>query len=82
MDMLLSTPCPYEDPNYLLILVLKLFRRMAIDAFVYHKYCKSHSCIMALILQPKQKCSILCGEVGNYTNDSCKMKFPRSSVLP
>jgi hypothetical protein len=64
-----------------LILVSKLFKRMVVDAFIYHKYCKSRSCIMALTLQLEQKCSILCGEVGNYTtNDSCKMKFPRSSL--
>ena len=37
MDMLLSTPFPYEDPNHLPILVSKLFRRMAVDAYVYHK---------------------------------------------
>jgi hypothetical protein len=34
-----------------LILVHKLFKRMVVDAYVYYKYSKSHSCIMALTLQ-------------------------------
>ena len=51
MDILLSDTCSYEDANHLLILISKLFRRMVVDAFVYHKYCKSHSCIVALTLQ-------------------------------
>jgi hypothetical protein len=64
-----------------LILISKLFKRMVVDALIYHKYCKSRSCIMALTLQLEQKCSILCGEVENYTtNYSYKMKFPRSSL--
>jgi hypothetical protein len=50
---------------------------MVVDAFVYHKYCKSRGCTMALTLQLEQKCSMLCGEARNYTtNDSYKMKFP------
>jgi hypothetical protein len=40
MDIKLNTTCNYEDPNHLSILVLKLFKRMVVDAFVYHKYCK------------------------------------------
>ena len=51
MDIVLSTACNYEDPNHLSILVSKLFKRMVVDAFVYHKYCKSHSCIVILTLQ-------------------------------
>jgi hypothetical protein len=39
MDIMLSTTCPYEDPNQLAILVSKLFKRMVVDAFVYRKYC-------------------------------------------
>ena len=46
----LSTQCFYEDHNHLLILVSKLFKMMVVDAFVYHKYCKSQSCTMALTL--------------------------------
>jgi hypothetical protein len=36
----LKTSCFYEDHNHLLILVIKLFKRMVVDAFVYHKFCK------------------------------------------
>ena len=46
----LSATCLYEDHNHLLVLVFKLFRRMIMDAFVYHKYCKSRSGIIVLTL--------------------------------
>ena len=41
----------YEDHNHLLVLVYKLFRRMAVDAYVYHKYYKSRGYIVVLTLQ-------------------------------
>jgi hypothetical protein len=47
-----------------LILVSKLFKRMVVDAFIYHKYCKSHSCVMALTLQLERKCSIIGVKLG------------------
>jgi hypothetical protein len=50
----------YEDSNLLLILVCKLFKRMVMDAFVYHKYCKSHFCTVALTLQLEHYFSGLC----------------------
>jgi hypothetical protein len=50
MDILLSGTCSYEDSNHLLILISKLFRRIVMDAYVYQKYCKSRSCIVALTL--------------------------------
>jgi hypothetical protein len=31
----------YEDYNHLKVLVCKIFRRLVVDAFVYHKVCKS-----------------------------------------
>jgi len=46
----LSATCLYEGHNHLLILICKLFKRMDVDAFIYHKYCKSHSSTMALTL--------------------------------
>jgi hypothetical protein len=49
--ILLKTTCPYEDPKLLLLLISKLFRRMVVDAFMYHKYCKSHNGIVVLTLQ-------------------------------
>jgi hypothetical protein len=51
MDIVLSTACNYEDPNHLSILISKLFKRMVVNAFVYHKYCKSYSSTMVLTLQ-------------------------------
>ena len=49
----LSATCFYEDPNLLLILICKLFKRMVVDAFVYQKYYKSRCCAVALTLQPE-----------------------------
>ena len=51
MDTLLSSMCFHKDPSHLSILISKLFRMMVVDAFVYHKYCKSHGCTVALTLQ-------------------------------
>jgi hypothetical protein len=67
MDTILSTTCFHEDPNHLLILISKIFRRMVVDVFVYHKYCKSHRSTMALTLQLELQRSMLGGEGGNYT---------------
>ena len=54
--VLLRATCFYEDRNHLLILISKLFKRMVVDAFVYHKYCKSHICTVALTLQFEHYC--------------------------
>ena len=54
--ILLKTTCTYEDPNLLLILIHKLFRRMVVDAYIYHKYCKSCCSTMVLSLQLEQRC--------------------------
>ena len=81
MDILLSTTCLYEDPNHLVILVSKLFRRMVVDAYVYHEYCKSRGCTVVLTLQLERKCSMLGGGAGNYTTiNSYRRKFPWSSL--
>jgi hypothetical protein len=50
MDMLLSTPHSYEEHNHLSLLVPKIFRRMVVDAYVYHKYYKSRGCVVILTL--------------------------------
>jgi hypothetical protein len=47
----LSATCFYKDPNLLSILVCELFKRMVVDAFVYHKYYRSHGSIVVLTLQ-------------------------------
>ena len=54
--VLLKTTCSYKDPNLLLILVHKLFRRMVVDAYIYHKHCKSHSGTVVLTLQLEHYC--------------------------
>ena len=46
----------YKDHNHLLILISKLFRRMVVDAYVYHKYCKFRSSTMVLTLQLEWHC--------------------------
>jgi hypothetical protein len=50
-SVVLSTTYSYIDHNHLLILVRKLFKRMVVDAYVYHKYCRSRGCIVVLTLQ-------------------------------
>jgi len=45
----LNATCFYRDHNCLL--VYKLFGRMVVDAYVYHKYCKSRGCVVVLTLQ-------------------------------
>ena len=47
--IMLSATCFYKDHNRLL--VYKLFGRMVVDAYVYHKYSKSHRCVVVLTLQ-------------------------------
>jgi hypothetical protein len=47
----LSVVCLYKDHNHLLVLSSKTFRRIVVDAFVYHKHCKFCGCTMALTLQ-------------------------------
>ena len=54
--VLLSTTCTHKNCNLHVILVQKLFRKMVVDANVYHRYCKSRGCTMVLTLQCEQKC--------------------------
>jgi hypothetical protein len=48
MPSALST---HEGYNHLLVLYSKLFRRLIVDAYVYHKHIRFHLCIVALTLQ-------------------------------
>jgi hypothetical protein len=50
--VLSATYCNEED-NLPSLLISKLFRRMVLDVFVYHKYCKSRSSTVVLTLQPR-----------------------------
>jgi hypothetical protein len=38
-----STTCTYKSCNHPMLLFHQIFKRMDVDAFVYHKYSKSHS---------------------------------------
>jgi hypothetical protein len=42
-----------EEWYHLKALYCKIFRRLVVDAFVYHKHCKFRGCIVALTLQLK-----------------------------
>jgi hypothetical protein len=43
----------HEVYNRLMVLSCKKFRRMIVDAYVYHKHCRFRVCTMALTLQLK-----------------------------
>jgi hypothetical protein len=48
--VVLSTICFDEDHNHLLILVYRLFKKMVVNAYVYHKYYRSCGSIVVLTL--------------------------------
>jgi hypothetical protein len=48
----------HEGYNHLLVLYCKMFRRLIVDAYVYHKHIKFPVCTMALTLQLKLHCYI------------------------
>ena len=47
---MLSAPCTHEDNNHLMVLFCKIFRRLVVDVYVYHKHCRFRGCTVALIL--------------------------------
>jgi hypothetical protein len=49
----LCTTSTYKDHNHLKILICKIFRRLVVDAFVYHKFCKFRGRTVGLTLQLK-----------------------------
>ena len=54
--VVLSAACCYEEDNHASLLISKLFRRMVVDVFIYHKFSKSHSSTVVLTLQLERKC--------------------------
>jgi len=42
-----STNYTYESCNHPMLLFYQILKRMVVDAFVYHKYSKAHSCLGA-----------------------------------
>ncbi len=41
----ISTTSLCEDQNHLPVLISSMFIRMVVDAYIYHKYCKSRICL-------------------------------------
>ena len=54
--IVLSDACYYEEDNHPSLLISKLSRRMVVDAFIYHKYCKSRRGTVVLTLQLELYC--------------------------
>jgi hypothetical protein len=52
---MLCAPCTHEDYNHLKVLSCKIFMRLVVDAYVYHKHCKFRGCFVALTLQLKHQ---------------------------
>ena len=50
---MLCAPSTHEECNHLMVLYCKTFRRLVVDAYVYHKHCKFCGCSMTLMLQLK-----------------------------
>jgi hypothetical protein len=50
---MLSAPNTHEGCNHLLVLYCRMFRRLIVDAYVYHKHVKFDVCTVALTLQLK-----------------------------
>jgi hypothetical protein len=48
---MLGTLGTHEDYNLLLVLFCSTFRRLVVDAYVYHKHCRFRVRIVALTLQ-------------------------------
>jgi hypothetical protein len=78
----LYAPSTRQDCNHLKVLSCKIFRRLVVDAFVYHKHCKFCGCTIALTLQLKaliiHQQLVVRGE--HNTNDSCKRTSPLLSL--
>ena len=79
---LLQTLCFYKEHNHPLILVVKIFRRMVVDTYVYHKYCKSRSGIVVLHYSLNDNDECLVVKLGTTPLYSLWTKFPRSSLRP
>jgi hypothetical protein len=62
--VVLSAACYYEEDNHPSLLIFKLFRRMVVDVFVYHKYCKSRCSTVLLTLRLNKDAICLVVEVG------------------
>jgi hypothetical protein len=82
--VMLSALSIHEGDNYLLALFCKKFKRLIVDAYVYHKHIRFCACNVALTLQLKLHWHMKdwWWDKDGTTNDSWKMKFPWSSLWP
>ena len=69
----------FASCNLLIARSSKTFRRMVVDAFVYHKHCKFRGCTIALTLQLKHNRRMVVKAGVTSPIDSCKKKPPWSS---
>ena len=69
----------FTSCNHLIALSSKTFRRMVVDAFVYHKHCIFHGCTIALTLQLKHNRRAVVKTGATPPDDSCRKKPPWSS---
>ena len=75
----LATCCTtnaFASCNFLIALSSQTFRRMVVDAFVYHKHCKFHGCIITLTLQLKHNRRMVVKAGVTSPIDSCRKKPP------
>ena len=63
----------------LLALSSKMFRRMVVHTFVYHKHCKFRGCTITLTLQLKHNRRMVVKVGATPPVDSCRKKPPWSS---
>ena len=47
---MLSAPCTHKDYSHPIVLFCKIFRRLVVDVYVYHKHCRFCECTVALTL--------------------------------
>jgi hypothetical protein len=65
----------FASCNLLKTLSSKTFRRMVVDAFVYHKHCKFRGCTIALTLQLKHNRWMVVKVGATPPVDSCRKKL-------
>ena len=70
----------FASCNLLIALSSKTFRRMVVDAFVYHKHYKFHGCAITLTLQLKHNRRMVVKAGVTSPIDSCRKKPPWSSL--
>ena len=76
----LANIATHEIFNPLMLLVHKNFKRVVVDVFVYHKYCKSH-CVVGMNLEIGTQRLVLKGKPLHQLEIQFE-GFPRTSFCP